>query len=320
MPDFVFQGPDGKPITVTGPEGSTREEAVDVLRQQRPELWESREGYSKGLSDWGPLHGFLDFSKTPEPGSFMETWDKFGTGIGRGLAGIAGRVGPYLDPTDPGGLRRDIMAKAGMGKPGDPGYLRTPESLIFKPLREYSEGGEKQGPEAAGKTAGEIGATLPASVELGASRLGANALARWAMRSGLSPASLQRLFTAGKVAGAGVEGAVGGAVGGLMQPGDSDQNATTGAATASALGISGEVFRQLPWHYRMALAAIPGLAAIYAAHKADVPGGYWRDAVAMGLGTSLGDLAYRSGRTLPSSTIGAAGARVRQGGDDDDGR
>ncbi len=33
MPDFTFVGPGGKEVTITGPEGSTREQAIEVLHQ-----------------------------------------------------------------------------------------------------------------------------------------------------------------------------------------------------------------------------------------------------------------------------------------------
>ncbi len=33
MPDFTFQGPDGKQVTITGPAGSTREQAIQILNQ-----------------------------------------------------------------------------------------------------------------------------------------------------------------------------------------------------------------------------------------------------------------------------------------------
>jgi hypothetical protein len=40
MPDFTFEGPGGQSITITGPEGATRDQAIGILRQQRPELWQ----------------------------------------------------------------------------------------------------------------------------------------------------------------------------------------------------------------------------------------------------------------------------------------
>lgn len=39
MTDFVFTGPGGRKITVTGPAGATREEAREILRGQHPELF-----------------------------------------------------------------------------------------------------------------------------------------------------------------------------------------------------------------------------------------------------------------------------------------
>ncbi len=33
MPDFTFEGPGGKQVTITGPPGSTREQAIEVLHQ-----------------------------------------------------------------------------------------------------------------------------------------------------------------------------------------------------------------------------------------------------------------------------------------------
>ncbi len=57
MPDFTFQGPGGKQVTVTGPAGATREQAIQILNQhlgeQPQQPIDKNDYYSK-------LSGMLD--------------------------------------------------------------------------------------------------------------------------------------------------------------------------------------------------------------------------------------------------------------------
>ena len=124
MPDFTFSGPDGKSITITGPEGATRDQAIDILRQQHPELWEQKpdvtgspfsqtvvgagKGFIRGAEeaiDKGA--SFLPWSETYQHGiptipPSTSTAGKFGRFAGNiapsfalsglGLPGISGKV------------------------------------------------------------------------------------------------------------------------------------------------------------------------------------------------------------------------------------
>src|SRR5215471_14420337 len=96
------------------------------------------------------LKKYGDLSTDPAPYPY-EYWDKFGTGVGRGFASDISNVAPYLPgPSMAAGVAGPISRRLGFGDIPDPAA----------PLREYSEGGATEGPEAAGKIAGEIAPTL----------------------------------------------------------------------------------------------------------------------------------------------------------------
>jgi hypothetical protein len=79
MPDFTFQGPGGRSITITGPEGATEEQAIGILRQQHPELWGSETSQS-----------------TAAPKREIPEWAKFGRGVERGVSGAAANISRFL--------------------------------------------------------------------------------------------------------------------------------------------------------------------------------------------------------------------------------
>jgi hypothetical protein len=130
MPDFTFEGPGGRSITITGPEGATREQAIDILRQQHPELW------SDGAA-----------AKEEDSGGFLQDTGRFIRGAARGVTGVARSVAPVLNPAL---AAQDIFPAPAKDK------LKIPTD----PAKSFAQGGAKEGPEAWGKLGGEIGSTF----------------------------------------------------------------------------------------------------------------------------------------------------------------
>jgi hypothetical protein len=232
------------------------------------------------------LKKYGDLSTDP-PAYPYEAWDKFGTGVGRGFAGTAAAVLPYL-PTSP------IMPK---------------EYDPLKGMREYGEGGATEGPEAAGKIAGEIAPTLLVP-ETGIGSLAARGLLRGGM-----VAAPRVALGAGRVAEAGAQGAVGG----IMAPGqDKTSNAATGAAAGGAVGAGEEVVRMIPPKYRWLLSLVPGAVAVEILHRMGAISAWTSYPAVAGLGSGLGALAASAAGRIPKATVGATAARIRQ--DSTDGR
>ncbi len=108
MADFTFEGPGGKTITITGPEGATREQAIDILRQHRPELWNaSPEPGEPTLRSWGQL-----LHETPEGPRFQLWPERLARGVGRDIGNLvetfpevaSGRI----DINTPEGIRQAV--------------------------------------------------------------------------------------------------------------------------------------------------------------------------------------------------------------------
>jgi hypothetical protein len=190
----------------------------------------------------GPPAGF-EIDKPDSDSGFVEGWNKFGTGVGRGFAGVAGAAADLGEAVNPS---FGIYA----------GQLRKhPE--IYDPraeLKKYSEGGPPEGPEWWGKMAGGIAPTL-LTPELGVARM---------------------LPGAPAVIGTGLEGLAQGAIGGAMTPGDREQNAKTGAmaggGTALALGGVEAALNAIPPRWRwLAHSVAAGAAAEGIGHLAGLP-------------------------------------------------
>jgi hypothetical protein len=229
----------------------------------------------------------------PEPDSatgFLEGAGKFVSGVGRGLSGTLGAVAPYLPgPSAAAGIAGPVAKRLGVGDIPDPAA----------PLREYGEGGAREGPEAWGKFAGEMAPTFVVP-ELG--------FARGAM-TGL-----------GRLAGAASEAGMLGTAGAVMTPGATAHDVGVGATTSvAAKGVTSGIEHTLaavPPRYRWYLNMAAAGAATAALHEMGVPSGWWSAPLWWGLYRSrLTDLAQRwAGRAsrLPSAPIGSVGARVSE--------
>lgn len=188
MPDFVFTGPGGRTITVTGPEGATRDQAVGILRQQHPELWQQpaagayAEEREPPNMDWIDVKGVGRAAKGAAKtvtglgvgaGQILSDFDATGT-LGRvgatrpaqaikqwamspasSIAEEEGQILPYLSPT---GLERLAATAATRGMLGGSvlgGLTPTESGSLQSHLIDAAAGG------TVGGLAGAAGGTVP---------------------------------------------------------------------------------------------------------------------------------------------------------------
>jgi hypothetical protein len=142
MPQYEFTSPEGTKYRVTGPEGSTKEQAFEVFKQQRPELFggtkiaespyqqKVQNAYSTSTGAIDPMSGVFI------PGISQEKINKQaasrGTAmikqapIGTGLA-VAGAIGDILNlPRAAETLGRAGLQKAGVNVSGEPAIPEIP--------------------------------------------------------------------------------------------------------------------------------------------------------------------------------------------------
>lgn len=131
MPDFEFTSPEGKKYRVTGPEGSTKEQAFDVFKQQRPELFLPQASSSQPSEPSGPAEPPSVLQTTYQPAQYAGEAPRRG-----GVAGAyramqqPGFVPPKIETTgDIGEALAQYGKGAGVGLvagiPGLPGDIEA---------------------------------------------------------------------------------------------------------------------------------------------------------------------------------------------------
>jgi len=254
------------------------------------------------------LRKYGDLSTEPAPYPY-EAWDKFGSGVGRGFTNFATETAPYL----PFGGQNFRAAEAVERAEADLEYHYhgQPYRGVPDPIgmaERYGQGGETQGPEAAGKFVGEIAPTLLMP------ETGLGALATQELLRGGMVAAPRTALVLGRTVETGAQGAISGAT----TPGrDKAENITTGAAAGGALGASQEVARIIPPKYKWLLSLVPGAVAVEILHRMGVITAWPSYPAAMGLGSSLGALAAGVVGKVPPATAGSIAAHIRG---NDDGR
>lgn len=170
MPQFEFTSPEGKKYRVSGPEGSTKEQAFDVFKKQRPELFggtKTTPPAQEMVPSYDPMGTFTGYSeaapKMPsQPMSYFEQMRQlkdvpigYGKGAVSQIAGIPGDV-EYA-----GRLLYNLGAqKTGLPRVGEEPYFKTTEE------REKQLWGEAKTPgEKVGRAFGEV-LGLPTGVGL----------------------------------------------------------------------------------------------------------------------------------------------------------
>ena len=197
MPDFTFTSPEGKSYTVTGPEGSTKEEAFGILQKQLASGAAKAEGSSSGGA-----RGAAEFAA----GNVLQGAQSMAEGAGKGLPGLE----------TPLKVTQDIRAKQGKAPaeaPKTPSLMDVANKLDPKLL----DAMQPQTP--SGKYAAAALQSLPAAIG------GEGGLAGRAVGAALSGVGAQ--------AGGDVAGTPGAIVGGLLG-GGLVGGGKTGAKAASA--------------------------------------------------------------------------------------
>ncbi len=226
MPNFEFTSPEGKKYTVAGPDGSTKEQAFQMLQKQIS----AKPGEAK--------------KETPSSSMMSD----IGQGIGNFAAGAlrgAGSIGAtLLAPVDAAaramGIQNSVIGRTDRRQAMDEGLANMgaqPDSLAYK--------GGQIGAEIAGTAgvggalAGGMRAIAPSLVRAGASApvmqgIG-NALATGGMRAGAVPGAGNMLM---RVAGG---AATGGASAGLVNPEYAGSGAIIGGALPPAMIAAGKI-------------------------------------------------------------------------------
>jgi hypothetical protein len=176
MPDFTFEGPGGRTITITGPEGATQEQAIGILRQQHPELWDTPVPRSHTGSELGQtiLHGIHGFESGVEEtinktASYLP-WSKASKGIpeippAQDTAESFGRFAGNIAPTFAvpgfgiaGGVARAVPGA--LGRLAGTALQGGVQGAVGGALQPGDSGSNiKSGAEAGAGTAGALGAT-----------------------------------------------------------------------------------------------------------------------------------------------------------------
>jgi hypothetical protein len=209
-----------------------------------------------------------------------DSYQKFGTGVGRGLTAAATTVAPYLPGSNYEMARAVGKAQSRRGIPDPIGSMEA-----------FGQGGAAEGPERWGKVAGEIAPTL------------------------LAP----ELLELGAVRGSMLGGGLGGVMTPAPTPTARSQNAAAGTTAGAAVGGVRTAINAIPPRYRWLLSLVPAATAVEILRRLGVHS-WAAEIPAFGLGGGLGALAGRATSKVPAATAGSVGAHVRQLEDDSDGR
>jgi len=175
MPEFTFTSPSGQSYTMTGPEGSTKEQAFEKFKSMKPELF-------NGAAPEEPSRGTVgDYANAAASGimALNKNLASLPAGILRGVtdvtdtAALLGAKGlDYLMPQGQAssavpsgrpGMRRGLDVLMPPAPPQDPEATREEviQSSIDRRKAQYNEMWGDQAPADVGRLGGQIVATLP---------------------------------------------------------------------------------------------------------------------------------------------------------------
>ncbi len=214
MPSFEFTSPDGKKYTVAGPDGSTKEQAFQMLQQQL-----------------GTPAVSAPAAK-PERSMLSEIGQGIGNaakGVASGFADVGNTILNTVKSAAEGAVPRESLSSLRVGAPA----ANTRNADRNASLEQFNEENKESTAFNLGRVGGNIAATLPVggvlatgvrAVAPGATGL-ANALATGGFKAGTTPGVGNALT---RVAGGAIAG---GASAGLVDP----EHALTGAVVGGAL-------------------------------------------------------------------------------------
>ena len=175
MPEFTFTSPSGQVYTMTGPEGSTKEQAFEKFKSMKPELFggAALEEPSRGtVGDYAGAigSGVMALNKnlaSLPAGVFRGVTDVTDTATLLGAKGLdylmpQGQASSAV-PSGRPGMRRGLDVLMPPAPPQDPEATREEvvQSSIDRRKAQYNEMWGDQAPAAIGRVGGQIGVTLP---------------------------------------------------------------------------------------------------------------------------------------------------------------
>jgi hypothetical protein len=170
VPDFTFSDPDGRSYTVTGPDGSTKEQAFQVLQQQisagtatedkKPDTSQRVKDAITGINQANPLNKTDEMGKTAPSPTFRSAANAIASSTAFG--GIVGAISPEILT----GLGAAVSAIPVVGEVAGPALVATGQALRATRLAAAASGAiggltsesAGQAVEAAGGTKGQANA------------------------------------------------------------------------------------------------------------------------------------------------------------------